>query len=314
MRLTTGTVRFALPVARSPRWAAAVIIGMLLVIFLIDRRTGTAPVQHLYYLPIILAGNRFTLRGGIAGALAAVTLYHVANPQLLSLHYGESDAVQVALFLAVGIVTAKLTSDNRRLHQLAITDDLTGLHNLRSFEASLARMVRAAEQAGSPLALLVADLDRLKSLNDEYGHLTGAEGVRMVGQIIGRCLPPDAVACRYGGDEFAIAIPNCSEVQARHVAHDLCEAVRASVPTLAGRVFPAATLTISVGVASTSSADRRWGELPTDDAEAGEWLFKHADRALYVAKTAGRDRVSVASREAAHLNSRASTEEMKSID
>jgi hypothetical protein len=199
MRLTTGTVRFALPVARSPRWAAAVIIGMLLVIFLIDRRTGTAPVQHLYYLPIILAGTRFTLRGGIAG-------------------------------------------------------------------------------------------------------------------VIGRCLPPDAVACRYGGDEFAIAIPNCSEVQARHVGDDLCEAVRVSVPTLAGRVFPAATLTISVGVASTSTAHRRWGGFPTDDAEAGEWLFKQADRALYVAKTAGRDRVSVARRGKAHLNSRASTEEMESID
>jgi diguanylate cyclase (GGDEF)-like protein len=209
--------------------------------------------------------------------------------------------VQVALFFAVGIVTAKLTSDNRRLHQLAITDDLTGLHNLRSFEASLVRMVRAADQAGSPLALLVADLDHLKSLNDQHGHLTGAEGVRTVGQIIGSRVPPDAVACRYGGDEFAIAIPNCGEVQARRVADDLCQAIRTSAPTLAGRAFPPATLTISIGVASTSNV----GALPTDDAEAGEWLFKQADRALYLAKTAGRDRVAVAGRErrAPHLES-----------
>ncbi len=169
MRLTTGTGRSEFPVSRSPRSVAALIIGSLLVIFLIDRRTGTAPVQHLYYLPIILAGTRFTLRGGIVAAVTAIVLYHVANPHLLSRHYGESDAVQVALFLAVGIVTAKLTSDNRRLHQLAITDDLTGLHNLRSFEASLATMVSAAGQARSSLALLVADLDHLKSLNDEYG-------------------------------------------------------------------------------------------------------------------------------------------------
>jgi diguanylate cyclase (GGDEF)-like protein len=102
------------------------------------------------------------------------------------------------------------------------------------------------------------------------------------------------VACRYGGDEFAIAIPNCGEVQARRVADDLCEAVRASTPTLAGRAFPAATLTISVGVTSTSTAHHGWGALPSDDAEAGEWLFKKADRALYMAKTAGRDRVCVA--------------------
>jgi diguanylate cyclase (GGDEF)-like protein len=294
MRLTTSTARSALPVSRSPKWLAALTIGMLLVIFFVDRRTGTAPVQHLYYLPIILAGTRFTLRGGIGAALAAVILYHVANPHLLSGYYGESDAVQVALFLAVGMVTAKLTRDNRRLHQLSITDDLTGLHNLRSFERCLARMVRAAGQAGSPLALLVADVDRLKSLNDQYGHLTGGEAVRTVGQIIGRHLPPDAVACRYGGDEFAIAIANCGEVQARRVADDLCEAVRASAPTLSGRPFPAATLTISVGVTSTSTAHHGRRALPSDDAEAGEWLFKLADRALYMAKTAGRDRVGVA--------------------
>jgi diguanylate cyclase (GGDEF)-like protein len=293
MRLTTGTAGSALPGSSSPRWVAAAIIGTLLVIFFIDRRTGTAPVQHLYYLPIILAGAGFTMRGGIVAALAAVILYHVANPHLLSRHYGESDAVQIALFVAVGVVTAKLASDNRRFHQLAITDDLTGLHNLRYFEASLARMVRAAGQAGSPLALLVADLDHLKSLNDQYGHLTGAEGVRTVGQIIGRRLPADAVACRYGGDEFAIAIPDCSQVRARRVADDLCEAVRISAPTLAGRAFPAATLTLSIGVSSTSTA-HHGRELPTDDAEAGECLFKQADRALYKAKLAGRDRVCVA--------------------
>ena len=293
MRLTTGTAQSALPELKSPGWAAAAITGTLLVIFLMDRWTGSAPVQHLYYLPIILAGTRFTVRGGIVAALAAVILYHVANPHLLSRSYGESDVVQIALFLAVGVVTAKLTRDNRRLHQLAITDDLTGLHNLRSFEARLATMVRAAGQSGSALALLVADLDHLKSLNDQYGHLTGAEGVRTVGQIIGRRLPPDAVACRYGGDEFAIAIPNCGQVRARRIADDLCEAVRGSAPMLAGRAFPAATLTISVGVASTSPADHGRRELPADDAEAGERLFKQADRALYEAKTAGRDRVSV---------------------
>ena len=294
MRLTTGTARSALPVSRSPTWTAVLIIGALLFIFFIDRETGTAPFQHLYYLPIILAGTRFTMRGGIVAALAAVILYHVANLHLLSRHYGEADAVQVVLFLAVGIVTAKLASDNHRLHQLAITDDLTGLHNLRSFEACLAAMVKAAGQAGSPLALLVADLDHLKSLNDQYGHLTGAEAVRTVGQIIGRRLPPDAVASRYGGDEFAIAIANCSQVRARRIADDLREAVRASAPTLAGRAFPPATLTISVGATSTSTPHHGRRDLPADAAEAGESLFKQADRALYNAKIAGRDRVCVA--------------------
>ena len=143
-------------------------------------------------------------------------------------------------------------------------------------------MVRTAGQNGSPLGLLVVDVDNLKSLNDLYGHLTGAEGVRTVGHIIGRHLPPAAVACRYGGDEFAIAVPDCNRVRARRIAEELCEAVRASAPTLGGRVFQAATLTISVGATSTP---RR--ELPTDDAEAGECLFKQADHALYEAKGTG---------------------------
>src|SRR5262245_30832819 len=142
MRLTTGEHRrTAIMVPIGAPSVTAAIVTALLVVFAIDRATGTAAVQHLYYVPIILAGTRFTLRGGMIAALAAVVLYHLANPQLLSRRYGEPDVVQVALFLAVGIVTAKLANDNRRLHQLANTDDLTGLHNLRSFEACLTGML-----------------------------------------------------------------------------------------------------------------------------------------------------------------------------
>jgi PleD family two-component response regulator len=134
--------------------------------------------------------------------------------------------LEIALFLAVGIVTAKLTLNAQRMRQLAMTDDLTGLHNLRSFEARLVTMMRTSRESQAPLALLVADVDRLKSLNDEFGHLTGAEAVRTVGHIIGRQLPPDAVACRYGGDEFVIAIPKCTAFVAHQVADDLRRAVQ----------------------------------------------------------------------------------------
>ena len=89
------------------------------------------------------------------------------------------------------------------------------------------------------MALLVLDVDRLKSLNDQHGHLTGAEAVRAVGRIIGQRLPPGAVACRYGGDEFAIAIPRCTSGEGYRVAHDLCQAVHDSAPVLAGRPFAA---------------------------------------------------------------------------
>ena len=256
------------------------------------------PTPHrysIYYLPIIFAGLRFKMRGGVVAALAAILLYHVANPHLLTLRYGERDLVQIALFLAVGMITAKLTVDADRLRRLAMTDDLTGLHNLRSFEARLSTMVRASRDQDAPLALLALDVDRLKSLNDQYGHLTGAEAVRTVGRVIGRRLPPGAVACRYGGDEFVIAVPQCPSFRARRIADDLCRAVHEAAPVLAGRAFPAGTLSISVGASCAPlDPDATSRNLASRDVDVGEALFRGADAALYRAKASGRNQVCVA--------------------
>jgi predicted signal transduction protein with EAL and GGDEF domain len=206
MQLTPANDRFVLPAQYAPAGVAAVVTATMLAVFALDRITGAAPVQHLYYLPVILAGFRFQLRGALVAGLSAIVLYHLANPHLLTVRYGESDLLQIVLFLAVGVISARMSRDASRLRALAATDDLTGLHNLRSFEGHLARMVRAARERRTRLALLVLDVDRLKALNDRYGHMTGAEAVRAVGHLIAERLPPDAVACRYGGDEFVIAV------------------------------------------------------------------------------------------------------------
>jgi len=280
-------------------WTTLLVGGVLLLVFGLDRATGAAPVQHLYYLPIILAGVRGKMRGGVIAAVASILFYHLANPHLLTFRYGEQDILQIAVFLAVGTVTAKLTHEGDRHRQLALTDDLTGLHNLRSFEVHLASMVRASRREHAPIAVLVLDVDRLKSLNDQHGHLTGAEAVRTVGRIIGRRLPPGAVACRYGGDEFAIAIPRCTSRQGRQVADDLCRAVHASAPVLAGRPFSAGTLSISVG-GTSALVD---GSGPTRaisryDVDVGEALFQAADAALYRAKASGRNQAWVTDQDA----------------
>jgi diguanylate cyclase (GGDEF)-like protein len=292
MHLTTRTDAIAVRVQQSSRvGTTVVIIGALLLVFGLDRATDAAPVQHLYYGPIILAAVAFTTRGGVLAALTSILLYHVANPHLLTLRYEEQDIVQIALFVAVGVTTAKLVRDRDRLRQLALTDDLTGLHNLRSFEARLAALVRASREGRAPLSMLVLDVDRLKTLNDHHGHLTGAEAVRTVGRIIGERLPPAAVACRYGGDEFAIAILPCPPAQAQRVAEDLCEAVHRIAPLLAGRAFPAGTLSVSVGgscvVVDHGGPSR--GPSPRD-VDDGEALFRAADEALYLAKANGRNR------------------------
>lgn len=286
------------------RWAACLIAVSLAAIAGLDYLTATAPVQHLYYLPIIYAAVRFRRAGGILVALVAVLLYHLANPQLLTLRYGEADVIQILLFFAVGLVTAKIASDAARLRYLAGTDDLTGLRNLRSFEVYLARMIAEARKTNAPLALLVLDIDRLKSLNDAHGHLAGAEAVRIVGRTIARLLPEGALGCRYGGDEFVLALPRMKEQQALSFAETLRREVELLSPTLAGQQFSTGTLSVSIGIScndfsrahlinrdSRKSRKPPWQE--TNEDALGENLFQMADRALYEAKNGGRNRICV---------------------
>jgi diguanylate cyclase (GGDEF)-like protein len=275
-------------------WNVVTSVGLvaaaLALVFALDQGTGSAPVQHLYYLPIIFAALRFGMRGGLATPCVAIALYHLANPRLLAFEHEHWDIVQGALFLAIGVTTATLTDDRRRFHHLATTDDLTGLHNLRSFEQRLARMVGECRQARAALAVMVLDVDRLKSINDAHGHLAGAEAVRTIGHIVGEQVPARAVGCRYGGDEFVVAIPRCSEAEAWAAADDIRHAVQTMAPVLAGMPFPARTLSVSVGVARRAFDGR---EGFSTDAEIGEELFNAADGALYRAKELGRNHVCV---------------------
>jgi diguanylate cyclase (GGDEF)-like protein len=279
-----------------PAAVSALVVVLLVLVAWLDRVTGSAPAQHLYYVPIVLAGIRFRRSGAIAASLSAILLYHVANPVLLHLKYEEADFVQITLFIAVGLVTAKLTEDARRLHRLAMTDDLTGLHNLRSFEVGLTRVLSADRDSDSaPVAMLILDVDRLKSLNDRYGHLAGADAVRTVGHVIAAWSPPGSVACRYGGDEFAIALPQSGRAQAGRLADRLRRAVAETAPVLAGKDFPAGTLSISVGVACTpADPEISLAGSAENAARLGEWLFRAADAELYRAKSAGRNQTCVA--------------------
>ena len=270
--------------------ALVLLVAMLAAIFVLDQRTELTPYQHLYYLPILLAGVRLGFGGGISAALTAIVLYHLANPHVLSFRYEESDVVQIALFIAVGVTSATLARHSRQMHALAGTDDLTGLRNLRSFESGLRTLLRGARADRASVGFVVIDLDRLKSLNDAHGHLAGAEAVRTVGRIIGERLPHGAIACRYGGDEFAVAIPQWSMLRTKRFAEDLREVVLQTAPALAGLTFPAGTLSISAGVA-TASPDAHASPSADADIVDGVELFRAADNALYAAKAAGRNRV-----------------------
>jgi diguanylate cyclase (GGDEF)-like protein len=180
-----------------------------------------------------------------------------------------------------GRLLERLQQANGLLEAQAMTDQLTGLANRRSFDAALAAEVQRAVRASQPLSLLLLDIDRFKLVNDKVGHQAGDGCLAAVATALGDTVrdATDTVA-RYGGEEFAVILPFTDAGHARTVA----EKLRTTVEELRweytrGRSMP---LTVSIGGATV---------LPERGFEPAE-LITMADRALYAAKEAGRNRVS----------------------
>lgn len=173
-----------------------------------------------------------------------------------------------------------LETQNAALERLAHTDGLTGLHNRRSLdERMLAEIARAARE-GTSLSLIMIDVDFFKRYNDLYGHAAGDDCLRTVAHVLsGAVNRPADLAARFGGEEFAVLLPNTTAEGARRLAEAICRGVHATGLAHGGSDF--GTLTISAGVASAVPA-------PGDDARM---LVEKADAALYQAKNAGRNTV-----------------------
>lgn len=171
---------------------------------------------------------------------------------------------------------AELEEMNDRLKSLASTDALTGLKNRRAFEERLDKELSRSRRHGHALSLILLDIDHFKSYNDTYGHPKGDEILRLVGRLLTRTMRETDFATRYGGEEFAILLPDTD----REGAHRLAERLRHSIETAK---WPDRVITASVGVAS-------FGER----ASTAEALIDHADRALYRSKELGRNRVTMA--------------------
>ncbi len=157
----------------------------------------------------------------------------------------------------------------------ASTDALTGLPNRRYFDEFCGLLARR-RRAGDAVGVLMIDIDRFKVLNDTHGHATGDEVLRAVGGAIVAAVREDDVPARYGGEEFVVLLRNPTS----EIALEVGERVRSSVAALDLRRLGVAGVSVSVGVAVARQADQPIGELIAD-----------ADRALYRAKRAGRDRV-----------------------
>lgn len=167
---------------------------------------------------------------------------------------------------------------SRRLRYLAYRDSLTSLYNHRYFHEELAHEVERAQRYGQPLSVLMLDVDRFKEVNDTYGHLMGDTLLSYVAQVIAAQLRSSDVAARYGGDEFAVILPETDQTRAMAVAEKLSKAVSAD-HRWQGALLENLGIGISFGVAAFP-----------DDGRTADDLLGAADRRLYAAKRRRRPR------------------------
>src|SRR6476646_5540415 len=163
--------------------------------------------------------------------------------------------------------------------EMAITDALTGLHNRRYMESHLGTLAEQAASRGKPLALMMLDIDFFKSINDRYGHDAGDDVLREFAVRVRKSIRGIDLACRYGGEEFVIVMPETDMAVATMVAERLRRRI-ASEPFVIQQDARSLEVTISIGIAALSGAD--------DNAAT---ILKRADQALYRAKRDGRNRV-----------------------
>jgi diguanylate cyclase (GGDEF)-like protein len=187
-------------------------------------------------------------------------------------------AASVAEHLGLALSNLILRAD---LRQLSIHDPLTGLHNRRYMEESLETEIHRAERKGHTIGVIMIDIDHFKAFNDGYGHAAGDEMLRSIGDLVQANLRAGDIACRYGGEELVLILPEAGVDVAAHRAEDMRLRARA-LSVMYGEIkLPPVTLSLGVAVYPGHGLAR-------------DELLAAADGALYAAKQGGRDRVVVA--------------------
>lgn len=247
----------------------------------------------LMFIPAITVSPSRQLRPALL--LLALFLFYIGL-HALSRHFGAQaplgphglgvvHAFNVAVVFCMAAYTARfyygtVRRAEEQLQAQAATDPLTGLSNRRNLIARADRTLAEAQLSGRPTALVIADIDHFKQINDRYGHDAGDQILVSIGALLLRAARAHDVVARWGGEEFLILLPDTSAEAAKALAERVRSAVAARSVHHAGAAIDA---TLSLGVTEVQP-----GELLSS-------AIARADRALYRSKDAGRDRVTVAS-------------------
>jgi diguanylate cyclase (GGDEF)-like protein len=178
----------------------------------------------------------------------------------------------------VFVLTTALLATWNRAHQLSMRDPLTGLFNRRYLEETVSRELPRARREGHSIGVILVDLDHFKRLNDTHGHNAGDHVLARMGELLRNMTRGSDIACRLGGEEFAVVLPGAGIDVARKRAEQLREAVEALALEFEGK--PLGPITMSAGVAALQPHQQNWTQ-----------VMRNADAALYAAKQAGRNRV-----------------------
>lgn len=283
---------------RETRWKIAVetlaMIGFLT--WALSLTGGLAsPLLNAYLLVVITSaltlGKTVTLlEVALIGLCYLFLDWQTGGKDMLRLAYLGGFLAHMAPVVLVAYITTMFSADIRyglnRAKLLSETDELTGLYNMRGWVVIASRLLAQAQRYDRPASFLMVDSDSLKQVNDRLGHAAGNQLLRHVVKAMQGQLRFTDVAARYGGDEFVIMLPDTPARGALEVAERIRHAVETAPFTAGAERVPC---TVSIGLAS----------FPQDGRSIDAQLAR-ADRALYQAKAAGRNRVAQAGPEAAH--------------